>query len=278
MPDHRSATDRVSPFDGTIADVTYTELEQAIAKGAVALWALGVIEQHGPHLPLATDVYLPSATLRQVRQNLAAQGQVAVIVPPFYWGVNSITADFVGSITVRSEVVVDLLVDVFTSLHRHGLRHVFCLSGHNDPAHNRAVAQAAEQARKVCGVQACFLIDVTMCGRLGLDAAAPHILTYALEYPQGEFLDIHAGEGETSMMWSLSDDLVRAEIARGLAPTNLRLPDLLEWRHGGPRARQKTPDGYFGDPAKADPEVGQAMIAKQAEGVASAILGRLRAK
>jgi creatinine amidohydrolase len=275
MSTSRASADRVSVFDDTIADMTYTELEEAIANGAVALWALGVIEEHGPHLPLATDVYLPSATLRQVRQLLAAQGQQAVIVPPFYWGVNSITADFTGSIAVRAETVVALIVDVLASLHRHGLRHAFLLSGHNDPAHNHALAQAAERARGACGIEACFLIDVMMCGRIGLDAASPHILTYPLQYPQGEFLDIHAGEGETSMMWGLSDDLVRADIARRLPPTNLRLPDLLQWRRGGAHAKEKTPDGYFGDPAAADPQTGQAMIASQAEGVAAAILGRL---
>src|SRR5947207_2657461 len=107
-----SSADRVSIFEGTLADMTYTELEEAIRRNAVALWALGVIEEHGPHLPLATDVYLPSATLRQVRQQLTAAGQPAVIVPPFYWGVNSVTADFVGSIAVRSEVVTELIIDV----------------------------------------------------------------------------------------------------------------------------------------------------------------------
>ena len=131
---------RVSIFDDTIADMTYTELEEAIRQQAVALWALGVIEEHGPHLPLATDVYLPSATLRQVRQQLAAQGRPTVIVPPFYWGVNSVTADFVGSIAVRPEVVTELIVDVLSSVHRQGLKHVFCLSGHNDSAHNHTVA------------------------------------------------------------------------------------------------------------------------------------------
>src|SRR2546423_8042349 len=119
----------VSIFDDTIANMTYTELEEAIRRQAVGLWALGVIEEHGPHLPLATDVYLPSATLRQVRQQLAAQGRPAVIVPPFYWGVNSLTAGFVGSIALRPEVGTELNVDGLYSFHRHGFQSVFCLSG-----------------------------------------------------------------------------------------------------------------------------------------------------
>ncbi len=271
------ASDRVSIFDDTIAHMTYVELEEAIRQQAVALWALGVIEEHGPHLPLATDVYLPSATLRQVRQRLAAQGRPAVIVPPFYWGVNSVTADFVGSIAVRAEVVLELIVDVLSSLHRHGVKHVFCLSGHNDSAHNHTVAKGVQRAREACGIQASFLIDVMMCGILRLDASAPHVLTYPLQYPQGEFLDIHAGEGETSMMWGLSESLVRPEIATVLPSTKLGFPDLMEWRRGGEHARRKTPDGYFGDPASADPQTGRTMIAAQAQGVSEAILARLGA-
>src|SRR5688500_11286949 len=105
-----------SIFADTMADTTYREFEDEVRRGAVALWALGVIEEHGPHLPLATDVYLPSATLRQVRTMLAERGRPAVIVPPFYWGVNSVTADFAGSITVRPQVVEELIIDVLSSL------------------------------------------------------------------------------------------------------------------------------------------------------------------
>jgi creatinine amidohydrolase len=117
-----------------------------------------------------------------------------------------------------------------------------------------------------------------MCGYLGLDADAPHVVTYPLDYPRGEFLDIHAGEGETSMMWGLSPALVRPEIAAGLPATNLRFPDLMEWRRGGQAAKRKTPHGYFGNPAAADAKTGQAMIAHQARGVTRAILARLHAK
>jgi creatinine amidohydrolase len=271
-----SAESQIPPpaiFAETMADLTYPEWQLAIRDGAVGLWALGVIEEHGPHLPLATDVYLPSATLRQVRAMLAEWGRTAVIVPPFYWGVNSVTADFAGSITVRPEIVTELIVDVLVSLRRDGLQYIFCLSGHNDSAHNHTVAQGVRRGREVCGISAFFVIDATMCGYLGLNPRDEHILTYPLEYPRGKYMDIHAGEGETSMMWGLSPDLVRPEIAAKLPPTNLALADLMVWRKGGEHARQKTPDGYFGDPASADPERGREMISTQARGVAEAILG-----
>lgn len=264
-----------SVFADTIADLTYPELKEAIDQDAVALWALGVIEEHGPHLPLATDVYLPSATLRQVRSILEARGQRAIIVPPFYWGVNSVTANFPGSITVRPEIVSELMADVLGSLRRDGLKFAFCLSGHNDSRHNETVAQGVKKACDAGGIRAYFVIDATMCGYLGLDPSEPHVLTYPLEYPRGKHLDIHAGEGETSMMWSLSPELVREEIAGQLKPTNLTFEDLMVWRKGGEHAQQTTPEGYFGDPAAATPQRGKEMIAKQARLVAEAILQEL---
>ena len=270
--------DAPSVLADTIAEMTYPELEGAIAEGAVALWALGVIEEHGPHLPLATDVYLPSATLRQVRRRLEHAGQRAVIVPPFYWGVNSVTNLFTGSFVVRPEIVHGLIVDVLASLDADGLPRVFCLSGHNDSAHNQTVAAAIEQARGECDTDARFVIDQTMCGYMGLNPRDAHILTYPLQYPQGKYMDIHAGEGETSMIWSVAPSLLREEIASGLKPTELSLPDLMRWRQGGEQARRTTPDGYFGDPAAGDPDRGAEMIDVQADGVATAILAALAAE
>ncbi|HVJ02507.1 MAG TPA: creatininase family protein, partial [Sphingomonas sp.] len=74
----------------TLAEQSYVDLEKEAEAGAVALWALGSIEEHGPHLPLSTDVEIPSAQLRGVKRLLAAEGVRAVIVPPYYWGVNRV--------------------------------------------------------------------------------------------------------------------------------------------------------------------------------------------
>jgi len=68
-----------SIFHGTIADMTYPEVQDAAKLGAIVLWGFGVIEQHGPHLPLATDVYLPSLMLRRVKTLLQENGIFRVI-------------------------------------------------------------------------------------------------------------------------------------------------------------------------------------------------------
>ena len=92
-----------------------------------------------------------------------------------------------------------------------------------------------------------------------------------------QFMDIHAGEFETSSMWGMFPDIVRQDIMRTLKPTNFTIEDLNEWRKGRDHAKRKTPQGYFGDPAASDPHLGQQLLLKQAEFIADAIEGKLRA-
>jgi creatinine amidohydrolase len=264
-----------SIFHGSMADMTWPEVEAAARAGAIALWALGVIEEHGPHLPLATDVYLPSATLARVRQILEARGQPAVIVPAFYWGVNTVTAGFPGSITVRPETMIELMVDVFQSLRRDGFETAFCLSGHGDAEHNLTIAAAVKQGRQRTGIRAFALLPEWMAGRLPLDTSERHLAVFEEELPRTAHFDVHAGYVETSLMWGLFPDIVRGEVVPTLKSTDLGLDDLLEWREGWSNARRKTPLGYFGDPASADPQAGRELLESQATRVADCILARL---
>jgi creatinine amidohydrolase len=267
-----------SIFDETMADMTYPELEAAARARAVALWGLGVIEEHGPHLPLATDVYLPTVMLKLLRRLLAARGVLAVIVPPFYWGVNSVTAGFPGSITVRPEVMVELMVDVFGSLRRDGFESVFCLSGHGDELHNKTLAEGVRKGRLLTGVRAYQVLGTLgsqTYRRFGFDLSQPQFLTIPEQPPDVRHLDVHAGAEETSLLWGYFPGVVRADLLPALEPTNLGLEDLREWQQGWSNARRKTPRGYFGDPAGADPARGRALIEKHAGLVADAIVARL---
>ena len=63
--------------------MTWPEVSKAAKDGAVLLWAFGVIEQHGPHLPTGTDVYIPSARLREVRRILEAKLRLGLFDTPY---------------------------------------------------------------------------------------------------------------------------------------------------------------------------------------------------
>lgn len=275
MHDDSSTGGGYSIFHETIADMTYPEVEQAVRDGAVALWGLGVIEEHGPHLPLGTDVYVPTAKLKRVRRILEGRGVRAVVIPPFYWGVNQTTRSFTGSIDVRPEIVVEVMVDVFKSLAKDGFRRAFCLSGHGEALHNTTIAEGVKKGRAASGIDAYVVLASALAKRLGLDVAEPHLAVFEHEPPRRPYVDVHAGDPETSMMWALYPGLVREEIIPTLPPTNLGPGDLATWRRGGVHAKATTPAGYLGDPASANRERGLTSVDAEAAKVAGAIMAKV---
>jgi creatinine amidohydrolase len=261
-----------SVFAGTMAEMTYVELEEATRTGAVALWALGAIEEHGPHLPLATDVYIPSAQLLQVQQKLAVRKISSVIVPAYYWGVNRVTGSFSGSIDIRPEIMTELMTDVFRSLSKAGFKRVFCITGHYDAAHSRAIIEAVRRANRASDIKVYYVVPKPLALRLGLkNEDAGFLLVDAPANAAPAHPDLHAGEAETSMLLSVAPDAIRKEIIPSLKPTDLTPENVEVWRKGYEHAERITPLGYLGDPARANAAAGSTRLSQQAEAFADAI-------
>ncbi len=263
-----------------MADMTYPEVAEASREGGIVLWGLGVLEQHGPHLPLATDVYLPYALLREARKILAARNVPSILMPPFYWGVNYVTASFPATFEIRPHIVVELMVDIIKNLKKDGFKYLFCISGHGDALHNKTMLTAIKRGASEAPISAYFVCTPPFVNRLkadpGFDPADPTVVHTHEASHETPYLDIHAGEIETSGMLGLFPDVVRQDIMRTLKPTNFSLEDLNEWRRGHEWTQRKTPQGYLGDPASSDPRKGEAVMMKQAEFVADAIEAKLR--
>ncbi|MDB5557363.1 MAG: creatininase [Enterovirga sp.] len=267
-----------SPFAETLAEMTWQEADAAAKAGASVLWTFGVIEQHGPHLPLGTDVYIPSAALRRTRALLAERGHGAVILPAFYWGVNQVSGAFPGSVEVQPATMVALMTDVLSSLKKQGFARVFCTSGHGDALHNKTIFDGVMAGRQASGVDAAILFNTPLVKRLGLDQANPAVLGFDVQEAPAKFIDVHAGDPETSAMLHEHPELVRKDLLPGLRSTDYGPADLAEWRKGQDAARAKTPLGYFGDPASADAARGAARLEAQAKAMADVILARVAAK
>jgi creatinine amidohydrolase len=285
-------------FADTIAEMTWYEVDQAARDGAVLLWAFGVIEQHGPHLPAGTDVYIPQARLREVKAQLAQRGIQALIVPPYYWGVNVVSGAFPASYRVRPEVTKELMADVFASLKGDGFGRVFCFSGHGDATHNRTIHEGIQLGAARTGLAISFVLDAALAMRLGIPLDDPHItLPVGQEKAEGiqffqvnasspsspgdgeappRYVDVHAGRWESSMMLASCASLVRDDVRRTLKSTDLGPDDLAVWRKGYEHARRTTPLGYFGDPAAASAQEGERSLQSAAAVAADAIAARLR--
>lgn len=261
-------------LEGTIAELTWNELEARARSGAVALWAIGAIEEHGPHLPLATDIYLPTLQLRLVRSMLARRGVKAEIVPTNFWGVNHVTGAFPGSIEIRPDTMRALMEDVFQSLRKAGFQQIVVITGHYDAAHSRTILDAVEAAN-ARGTKVTYLVPQTIAARIGVVGPRTGAVPVDLGSQPGPVADLHAGDAETSAMLSGARSAVRTSRLRSLPATVLSEAQVAEWRRGQEHARRLTPDGYVGDPARATAAKGRRQTRRTAAAYAKAIVSLL---
>lgn len=200
---------------------------------------VGSTEQHGPHLPLATDTMIAEAVARAVRDHLSAAGVPVFVAPAVAYGASGEHEAFPGTVSVGHEALRQLLVEHARSACRWAGAVVF-VNGHGG---NVATLDAAVDLLKYEG------------RRVAWAACAP---------PAG---DAHAGRTETSVMLHLAPDAVAP--GRAAAGATAPLADLLaRLRREGVRA--VSPNGVLGDPAGASAAEGAQLFA--------AMVARVRAQ
>ena len=268
------STSGYSIFDETIVGMTWPQVEKAAQEGAIVLFPTGVIEEHGPHMGLGVDTYLAYLKCKLVRRKLESNGIKTIVAPPFYWGINNNTGAFPGSFTVRKGTMKAVLYDTMASFKRWGFQYLFVINHHGDTEHNLTILDAVREARIDTGISAYYVLsEFEAKVRYRLTGREPHVLLIStpatLDRPQ--YLDVHAGTGETGMMVHYFPDQVDVEGAKRLKPTNLTTQDLMEWDQSWADARRITPLGYFGDPASFNPEASRQRLESLGESVANLI-------
>ncbi len=252
-----------SIFHGTMADMTYIEIENLIKQGAVVLLPIAVIEEHGPHLPLGTDTYLTYSMLKRIQEELNSQNVSAAIAPPFYWGINVATSGFPGSFTVKVDTMKAVLKDTIECLYRWGFNNVYLLNMHGDYLHSKTIVETVKEIHEISSENknTYNIIPDFFKMRLGLDGSEPYILVQKDEESKSDndavkspYVDIHAGGFETSCMLLDFKDLVNEQLARKLESSKTTFELLKKWQNGGTEGREVTPLGYCGDPSNIDLE------------------------
>ncbi len=270
-----------SIFDETMVDMAWPQVERAAQEGAIILFPIGVIEEHGPHMGLGVDTYLAYVRCKLIRRELESRGLQTLIAPPFYWGINHNTGSFPGSFTVRKETMKAVLYDTLACFRRWGFTHVFLINNHGDGEHNLTILEAVKEARIDTGIRAYFLLsEFDAKVRFKLTGKEHHILIQpsSTNEPPPKYLDIHAGGRETGVMLHYFPDQVNKDLAKTLKPTDLTSQDLMRWDQSWSDARRITPLGYFGDPASFDPEAGRQRKETSVTGMANLIETFLKGK
>ena len=246
-----------SIFHGTMADMTWPEMEQAAKAKAIVLLPIAVIEEHGPHIGLGADTYLTYHACKTVRSELEKRGIRAIVAPPFYWGINTSTGSFPGSFTVRKETMKAVLYDIHASLEKWGFTQVVSLNLHGDQDHGVAILEAIREIRKGLGMEASGVCSESALGRFGLTGQEPYVIVHK-EPASAGYRDVHAGAAETGAMMAHFPDQVNLELARTLQPQ-----------------QDFSPLGYWGAPAKFAIEAARQYDEARYRMVADAIEGHI---
>lgn len=228
-----------------LQNMTWEEVADAVKETQTILIPIGSTENGGPHLPLSNETEVAFEIAR--RAGLALGSFVA---PPIYFGVSEQHMDFPGTISIKNQTLVNLLLDICESFQRHGLRNMILVNGHSGNA--PALQMVASELRQSKGVIAAVAQWFTMI-------------------PGGEIKKIvervyHAGEAETSIMLAVNKDAVR--------PGKLvsELPEIkskflgFDFYASGPKAifpyqiKEVTNSGVIGDATKASLAKGEQLL------------------
>ena len=166
--------------------------------GATLIWPFGACEQHGPHLPLLTDALFADRILDAVLSRLPADCPIWRL-PLQTFGFSPEHADFKGTLSLSSELLIGVVETIGLQLAASGVRRLVLFNAHGGQI---ALLQvAARELRSRCpsmAVLPCFLWS----GVDGLDSLLP-----VDELANG----LHAGQAETSLMLHLAPELVGTE-------------------------------------------------------------------
>ena len=230
-----------------LGHLTYTEVQDLDPGALVAILPVGAIEAHGPHLPLETDVIIAEAMAESGSEQLAEVGIESVILPPIAYTSAAFARNFPGTLSLDADAVERHMFELGSALAVQGFRALAIANAHLDPGHLASIRGAIEALEQAAPELSIAFPDITRRpwgGRL------------TEEFRSGA---CHAGCYEGSIVLARRPELVRQDVAAALTDNPVSLStavrdglDSFETAGG--------PDAYFGDPAAATAEEGQATI------------------
>ncbi len=220
--------------------LTWPEVRDQIAAGRdTVVVAFGATEQHGLHLPLATDALLGDHFARLLADRLDA-----FVAPTVRVGCSSHHLGFPGTLSLADETFHAIVADLVASLAASGFRRAVLIPTHG--GNFAPLAAAVEKLDMPAGIEVDALTDLGVLLKVALLGETEH----GVPLSEG---GVHAGEWETSLMISIAPELVRMESAEAGYTGDLQqgLEGMLA---DGMKAISD--NGAFGDPARSSAEHG----------------------
>jgi len=216
-----------------LAHLTKDEFAAAMQQGRWILLPFGAVEQHGPHLPLGTDLFYAEHICSAVAERISG-----LVAPALPYAVCRTMRNFPGTISLTPATLAAVVREIVTEYVRHGGRKFALIAGHAESAHMEAMREAV-------------LPLVNADPGLVILTVGPYDYLDAIRR-EADLVgrDGHAGSIETSQMLVAAEGMVRMD--RIPKVTRPRLSRFRVMAH----PEEEYPTGVRGDTSKISRELG----------------------
>jgi creatinine amidohydrolase len=220
-----------------------------LAQGTCLL-PFGILEKHGPHMPLGTDLLdVRYAALH------AAEKEYAVVFPEYYFGQIAEARHEPGTIAYSREMQLALLQETTDEMARNGCKKVIIVNGHG--GNESLLPYFAQTQLDKPHDYVVYVFD-----KRSPDSGGPRKKTA---------IDMHAGESETSKMLIARPDTVHMERAGNESGADQHRQNLPEDVYTGIWWYARFPNHYSGDGSAATVELGKFQMDWWIDAVVNAI-------
>lgn len=227
-----------------LKELTAPEFKLAVEKSkGTCIIPIGVLEKHGPHLPLGTDLI----DVREVAERAARQ-EYSIIYPDYYFSQISEAKHQPGTIAYSSELIWNILQETCDELSRNGIKKIILVNGHG--GNNSFLPY-------FCQSQLFSRRDYAVY--LFAPSDNPEITAKANKLKKTPY-DSHAGESETSIMITHHPDLVKLNQANTQSGEDLDRMNHLKNVYTGIWWYAKYPNHYAGNGRPANTALGEVLL------------------
>ena len=233
-------------------ELTAPDFVKAIQQAqGVCVLPFGIIEKHGPHLPLGTDLINVRFAVEH-----ATQQEYAVIFPAYYFGQIAEARQQPGTVSYSMHMQLDLLQETTDEMARNGCRKIVIVNGHGGNEHLLPYfAQSQLQTPHDYVVYIYRWSAGNLPGRPPLHSK----------------VDMHAGESETAHTMASRPDLVHMDRANQESGADEARQHLPEGVYTGIWWYARFPNHYSGDGSLATKELGEFDMKAWEDGIANVI-------
>ena len=171
------------PDNRNFAYLTWKQVDALPRDKTLLVLPTAAIEQHGPHLPLATDTLINSILLGAALARLSQETSVYAL-PAVCYGKSNEHIGFPGTLSVSATTFMAMVRDIGASLHESGFKKLVLYNTHGGNA--SLVDVMARDLRAEFGLQTFALYG---SGGIGFEGVSQ----------QEKAFGFHAGEIETAL-------------------------------------------------------------------------------